>query len=612
MEWQYNPYSLPVGVVLLGSALLGLFILRKRRTPGAVPFGILLFMTAIWTGSYSLELASATLISKVYFSKVLYLGVVSVPALWLIFALQYTGRWERLSSRSYALFSIEPLITLYLAWTDSTLLRSLRLDTSGPYNLLALDYGSWFWFHVAYSYLLLLLGTLLLGSVIFRPPFLYRQQAGAVVVGVLAPWVSNALYISDLSPLPHLYLTPLGFIVMGSAVTWGLFRSRLFDIVPIARDTILEDLRDGVIVLGPNDLVVDVNPAARSILQIPHDGAIGRPALEAFSEFGELADALDLGTESQTEIVVGAGIARRVYDLKTSFVRHRKRIVGRLAILSDVTDRKLAEAEIVRSQRLRAVGELSLGISHNLNNILTAVMGPAGTIETLTDNPKILGEVKTILESATRASDLVKRLGRSSRGSEADELRSVGVAEAVRDAIDSARPRWKSESEAAGVTIDVLNKVLATEPVAATPAGLHDVLLNMLLNSIDAMPAGGTITVTAERVGPEVLITVSDTGLGMESEVASRVFEPFFTTKSNVGTGLGLSTAYASVNQWGATSTSTVSLATVPPSPLDCWSGTRSKSCKRRKSRPSPSRRRRQPGGAPGCCWSRTRKWYAT
>ena len=485
------------------------------------------------------------------FSKVLYLGVVSIPALWLVFVLQYTGRLERVSPAVGALFAIEPVLTLLLAWTDSHWLRTLRLDSSGAFNLLATEYGFWFWVHVAYSYALLLWGTLILGSVVFRRPYLYRRQAGAALTGALAPWVANALYISDLSPFAHLDLTPFGFLVMGVAVTWALFRSRLFDIVPIARDTIREDLRDGVIVLGPTDVVIDINPAALAILGIPSAQAIGRPALRTLSDFGELADALDLGSELHTEIAIGSGIERRVHDLRISFVRHEQRIIGRLAILRDITDRKQAEEEMVRSQRLRAVGELSLGISHNLNNLLTAVLGPAGIIESMTDDPSITREARIIIESATRASDLVKQLGRSVRGNKADVLQAVCVAEAVQEAIDSARPRWKFESEAAGININVTNAVIETQPVAATRAGLHDVLLNLLLNAVDAMPDGGSITIAASQIGAEVLITVTDTGTGMEQEVESRVFEPFFTTKMNVGSGLGMSTAYASVNQWG-------------------------------------------------------------
>ena len=251
MVWQSTPYSVPLAISAVGSFGLAIYVLRRRHTLGAIPFSLLLAAIAQWNASYALQLSSTSLGAKIVFSNLLYIGVVSVPGLWLLFALQYTGRMERLSPRIWLLV-IDPLAIIVLAWADHLgIFRTLSLDLRGEFAVLSIAYGPVFWVHAAYSYLLLLIGTLLLGPVLFQAPFLYRRQAWTVLVGVLAPWLGNALYISGLSPFPNLDLTPFGFIVLGAAVGFSLFRFRLLDVLPIARESVIEDLGDGIIVLDP-------------------------------------------------------------------------------------------------------------------------------------------------------------------------------------------------------------------------------------------------------------------------------------------------------------------------------------------------------------------------
>ena len=556
MVWQSTPYSLPLAISAVGSLGLAIYVLRRRHTPGAIPFSLLLAAIAQWNASYALQISSTSLGAKIVFSNLLYIGVVSVPGLWLIFALQYTGRVERLSPRIW-LLAIEPLAIVVLAWTDLLgIFRTLTLDLSGEFAVLSIEYGPVFWVHAGYSYLLLLIGALLLGPVLFQAPFLYRRQAWTVLVGVLAPWLGNALYISGLSPFPHLDLTPFGFIVLGAAVGFGLYRFRLLDALPIARESVIEDLGDGIIVLDPRDIVVDINPAALSMLDLPDVPVVGRPVTDAFSKLPRLLHALSDEAPNQ-ELTFNEGSDAQIYELRSSQLHHHERLAGRLVIMRNVTSRRRADAEVVRSQRLRAVGELSLGVSHNLNNILTGVLGPAGLIQRMTDDRRILHELDVIMRSANMASDLVKRLGRSVHAVDDDTIQGVSVSEAVGGAITATRPKWKDEAEARNAEIEILADVDSVPPVAATRAGLHDVLLNLLFNATDAMPDGGRIRIEASKIGEEVMMTISDNGVGMDPDVAARVFEPFFTTKMDIGSGLGLSTAYGEVQQWGGRMTVT-------------------------------------------------------
>ena len=217
----------------------------------------------------------------------------------------------------------------------------------------------------------------------------------------------------------------------------------------------------------------------------------------------------------------------------------------------DITEHKRMDQELIRLERLRALGEMSAGVSHNLNNILTSVLGPAQLLERITDDPQVLREARDIVASTRRARDLVHRLHLATRGVEEDALQSVEVNEVVREAVEVSRPRWKDEPEGKGMRIEVATEFEDIPPVRGTGTRMHDIFVNLLLNAVDAMPEGGRISIRTRSVGEGVEIAVRDTGIGMDEETRRRVFEPFFTTKVDIGTGLGLSTVYNTVVQWG-------------------------------------------------------------
>jgi len=228
-------------------------------------------------------------------------------------------------------------------------------------------------------------------------------------------------------------------------------------------------------------------------------------------------------------------------------------IRGFVVIGRNITERKQMEEELIRTQRLRAAGELSAGVSHNLNNILSSVLGPAQLLTGMTDDPEILREVEDIISSARRARDLVHRLHLSVRGIEEDKHLPTSINEAIQEAVQTTRPRWKDEPESRGIDIEIEMQLEDVPPIQGTRSRLHDAFTNLIFNAVDALSEGGAITIHTQCVDDRVQLTFSDTGVGMDEETRRRVFEPFFTTKIDIGTGLGLSTVYKTVEQWGGT-----------------------------------------------------------
>ena len=226
-------------------------------------------------------------------------------------------------------------------------------------------------------------------------------------------------------------------------------------------------------------------------------------------------------------------------------------VVGLLSIGQDVTDRQQLEQEVIHLERMRVSGELAAGVSHNLNNMLTAVLGPAQLLLRKSDDPMIRREADAILHAGRRARDLVTRLDLAVRAGRETPLGPVSVNEQVREAIQMARPRWHDEPESRGVNVELVAELGETPDIRGNSGELGDAILSLLLNAVEAMPEGGVITIATQAVDAGVRLTVRDTGIGMDEETRRRVFEPFFTTKMDVGCGLGLSMVHGTVTRSG-------------------------------------------------------------
>jgi PAS domain S-box-containing protein len=225
---------------------------------------------------------------------------------------------------------------------------STGLDEDGPFLALEVDHGEWFWVHLTYSYLLLLLGTTLLISMLARSPNLYRKQNLALLVAVSIPWVGNGVYVLGLSPVPNLDLTPFAFLLIGMAIALGLFRFRLLDIVPVARENVIEGMAEGVVVFDLQNRVVDMNPAAERFLGCSTRKVIGREFTALVPNWnGSFAHHHGGAGGIHEEVSLGKEPALRDYELTLSPVADRKgHSSGRLIVLHDITERKRVEDEV--------------------------------------------------------------------------------------------------------------------------------------------------------------------------------------------------------------------------------------------------------------------------
>ncbi len=358
MHWPYTPYIWLPLISAAVTAALGIYAGRHRRdVPGATPFVILALAAMLWSLANALEMAGADLPTKLFWANVQYLSYVTLPVAWLALALEHTGRDKWLTRRRLAWLSVEPVITIVLAWTNNLhglMRRDIYLDTNGPFSVIGKTYGPWSWVHAVYSYSLLFTAVYLFARALLRAQPLYRRQTLVLLFGFLVPLVWNVLYNLGLSPNPRYDIAPAVISVCGIAIAWGLFRYRLFDIVPIARATVIESMDDGVIVLDAQNRIIDLNPTAQSMLGPASSQAMGQPVQQVLTQsvWNDWVEQYGNATAAQGEIALGEGDARRDYDVRISPLTDRREgLTGRLVILRDITRRKQAEQSLRQRNR---------------------------------------------------------------------------------------------------------------------------------------------------------------------------------------------------------------------------------------------------------------------
>lgn len=554
MIWQSTPYLPALLVTAMACAILGAYVWRHRPTPGVGPAVASFVFTACWNVGYALELSSANYEAQLFWANIEYIFISAMPALMIVFAFIYTGRAEVLTRRVAMLLCVEPAVVILLAFASESipLLRTggQQITVDGSV-VVAWAYGPLFWVHTLYSYGLMACATFILVPVILRSPHLYRLQAVVVVVGIFAPWLANAAYLFELSPYQHLDLTPFSFFFYAFAVGWAMLRLQFLDVVPVARDNVIEGLQDAVLVIGINGRIADANLAAQALLSSPEGRLVGCRPDELTAELAQmLAPQRPVPAHFEVELSRDGG-KLKLFDVRLTAVRdYRGGLRGRVAVFTDQTERRLAEEDRVRTQRLLAAGELAAGIAHNLNNILVGILAPARRLHE-GETSELTRDASTIVSAAERARDLVQRLNQDGDSEAAIVLEAVDMAVVVEQAIETARPRWEADAIARGARIALSTDLGPVPLVRSDRTGLHDAVLNLVLNAADAMPKGGQLTIRAQRLDHQVAMEVTDSGVGMDTDTVARVFEPFFTTKVDIGTGLGLTTVHRSVQRWG-------------------------------------------------------------
>jgi GAF domain-containing protein/CheY-like chemotaxis protein len=329
-------------------------------------------------------------------------------------------------------------------------------------------------------------------------------------------------------------------------------------------------LRDGARVLNPPplssaDLASLVAESGRSIRTDDYLGECRRRGVEAGLSAVPMRHWIGVPMLAGTQ-VVGVLALRSV---ERRFTEDDERVLSNLAGLAALALRsarlyqdrtrayeELAQAQdqLVRSEKLRALGEMASGVAHDFNNLLAAILGRAQLLLQKVEDPTARQWLQIIERSAADGAKTVRRLQEFTRIRRDQPAVAVDLNQVVRDALEITESAWRLEPPRRGIHVQVVSRLEPDLPTTiGDPSELREVMTNLILNAVDAMPRGGILTLATARRNDKLEIRITDTGVGIPEAVRGKIFDPFFTTKGPKGTGLGLSMTYGILSRHGAT-----------------------------------------------------------
>ncbi len=506
----------PYVVLLLATAAVqfgtAVYSLRQRPRPGAVPFALLVTAAGLWAGAKGIGLSlppdpSLLLLAE----KTTVVGVVVIPLAWFVFTLEYTGRPYLLTKARLVALAAVPAAVLATTWLfpGVTLTwQSVEPAATGPVRVfgvetasitpVAVTQGPLYYVFLAYSYALVFAGVVITFEFVVRYDQLYTEQVVSTVMGILVPLLGSLLAETGAAPISNLALAPFMLSVSAVAFANAVFRHRLFETVPatrrIGRASVIEGMRDAVVVTDTDDRIVDLNPTATDLFGLTLRDALGRGVGRTIP--------VDLDPDAET---FDASVGETVHAVTVSPLADQYgRTVGRAYVFRDVTEHRHDR------QRLTVLNRV---LRHNLRTEINALGGYARQLDRT-------GEYDDeVVSRIVDASDELATLGRKAREvervmTETPEARRVALARVVADAaasLNHTQPGVVVES-----TVD--EGLHVTEDPGLLEAVLVDLLDAVARHDAAAAP---TITVGATGGDRTVTVVVEGEGRGIpESEYA--------------------------------------------------------------------------------------------
>jgi len=358
----------------------------------------------------------------------------------------------------------------------------------------------------------------------------------------------------------------LGLFLLNS----NIIARRKNEAARIQLDAIVQSSADAIIGKDLNSIVTSWNAAAEKMFGYSAHDMLGQSIMllippDRYAEESVIINKIKHGEtieHFETERIRKDGTLMNVSVTASPIRDNDNNIIGVSKIARDITNQKQLEKQLQQSQKMEAIGQLTGGIAHDFNNLLGIIIGNLDLIEEqIASNKEVLENVHDAQKAAIRGADLTKRLLAFSRLQQLNPT-PTSLENSINNIMAMA-------ARTLGPEIRIITKLdNSVPPVFVDPAGLESALLNLAVNARDAMPHGGSITISTQLVdldehflltrdkdlkpGRYAHIMLSDTGHGMSAEVLAKVFEPFFTTKPRgKGTGLGLSMVYGFVKQSG-------------------------------------------------------------
>ena len=543
--------------ILLSSGLIALLVaalMYKRLEKDVKTFTYTMLAVAIWAIGDSLVLLSTEMNEMMFWTRVEYLGIAMLPALWITSVIKLIRKSEWLKAPYIYLLYIIPIITLCLVWTNEShylYYAETFIDSSEGISFMAIKPGLWYRVHIIYFYFMLVLGFILLITQLKKSDSIYKKQRNVILIGITFPWGCNIIYLLGFSPFRYLDITPFTLVLTSLIVGYGLLKYRLFDIMPIAREQIIEEMQEGLLVLNVHNKIIDVNLQMIRLLN-PEKDIIGLAFDEVFKHEKELLALTNEAGNGSTEIFIKTDLTEKTYNVTvTSLLDKKTGYSGKFLLFKDISE--LYAKEAIRQLMLKKDEFISIA-SHELKTPVTSMKGYLQIIEKISEkdqNPAY----KTFIDKANKQVDKVVKL--------ISDLLDISKIEAGKMQYNFVEFKVKDAIEDC-ISFSELNspqhKILLTGDCSALIIGDRDrieqVLCNLLSNAVKYAPHTTEIVINVQQEEENLRISVTDFGMGIAKDKQKNLFQKFSRLENShqiSGLGIGLFLSQEIVTRHGGT-----------------------------------------------------------
>jgi PAS domain S-box-containing protein len=385
---------------------------------------------------------------------------------------------------------------------------------------------------------------------------LHLQNAQVVLAPIVLPeQVVGVLKL--VRDAPQEALTPVELDLLRlllDSIALAVHNSRLYGEVASTKsflENLVQGAGDAIFTVDITDRITSWNTSAERMFQAPAAATLQQPIWtllprEAYRQWRDEIAHHGKSLQVYTRLSPNGGTPRDVLLTLSPLRGPHNTLAGLSAICKDVTEERQLREQVLQAEKLRMVGEMAAGIAHNFNNVLTTILTRAQILALQgTDATALQRGLNLIAQAASDGATIVRRLQQLARGSGTSEVSGLDLNLIVQEVVETTQPVWHDHTRREGRPVDLRLDLTPLPQIMGRAAELREVLTNLLLNAVEAMPQGGQLTLCSWIEGEEVCVAISDTGVGMTQEVQHRLFDPFFTTKGVRGTGLGLSVSQA-------------------------------------------------------------------
>lgn len=544
-----NFYSLILIASGIISSVLAVFLYFRFRQTGKYG-AYLLFLTSLWTLCSGIGLLQNNLGTLFTIVKIQYIAIAFFPSFYLLFILKFLNKNNPVKGWKTVLLFLEPVVILLLVWTNAWhhfYYRHIEMIFYKDLSLFKFTRGLGYIIHTIYFYSCLIAGLFLLQTKIERKKHVFSRQKKLIIFATLIPAFSNILYLFGIRPDHGIDLTPFAFTITALILAFGLYKFNLFDILPIAREQIIEELNEGVMVADEEERIVYVNPEMQRIIQRPEKIIIGTPVRSFFP-------ALHHTQNRQEEIEIGdpAGQAKTYSVTISSFENKTSEKSGKTFLFTDITERKNIEKNLIEAKEIaeyaaRSKSEFLSVMSHEIRTPMNAVIGFTNLL-LQNARPDQQEYLKMLRFSGENLLVLINGILDYNK-IEAGKIELEWIDFNLRELLHNIAAGLNETAKEKGIRLTVFFDEALPEYVKGDPVRLGQVFNNLAGNAVK-FTEKGNIDLSAELVRKDenhisIRFKVKDTGIGIPAEKQKVIFDSFTqasseTTRKYGGTGLGL------------------------------------------------------------------------